>query len=57
VWLLVVRLRGDEHVDTELEARRFVSDLISALFGGKPLLQSVELDAVDGLVGHQLLLG
>ena len=30
VRLLVIRLRGDECVDAELEARRLVRDLISA---------------------------
>src|SRR5207249_395440 len=46
VGLLAVRLRGDEHVDAELEARRPVDDLVAAAGGLEPPLRLPHRDRI-----------
>jgi len=41
---LVVGLRGDEHVDADLEARRAVDDLVAAVGRREPLLHRADVE-------------
>src|SRR5262249_16441032 len=48
VRLLAVRLRRDEHVHAEFEARRLVHDLVAAAGRRQALLRPEDLHAVSG---------
>ena len=48
VRLLAVGLRRDEDVDSDLEPRRRVDDLVAAVLGQEPALGGLDLEPVPG---------